>query len=159
MDKEQFVSYVESTQAPLRRFLVALCCGDASLADDIAQETYIKAYLSCENISDASKFKSWIFSIAYHTFVDRKRSARVHEDIDQARNLPSIDNADQPFRYQELYAALNRLSPKERTALLLFYMQGYSIKEIATLVSASEAAVKQYLSRGRTNLRGLLSNS
>ena len=45
MTREQFISHVESTQKAFRRFLVALCCGDTALADDIAQESYIKAYL------------------------------------------------------------------------------------------------------------------
>ena len=66
------------------------------------------------------------------------------------------DDADRSFRYQELYAALNRLSDKERMSVLLFYMENYSIKEIAEIVDASESAVRQHLSRGRQHLRSLL---
>lgn len=158
MTREQFISHVESTQKAFRRFLVALCCGDSSLADDVAQEAYIKAYLSCESFSDAGKFNAWIFRIGYNTFIDHKRSAKVFVDYEEARQIASGDTTDSVFRYQALYTALNKLPAKERTSVLLFYMEGYSIKEIADIVEVSQDAVKQHLSRGRNHLRGLLSN-
>ncbi len=63
------------------------------------------------------------------------------------------------FAYQDLNEALNRIPAKERTSVLLFYMQGYSIKEIAEIQESSQDAVKQHLSRGRNHLRGLLSTN
>ena len=51
MTREQYISVVESTQRELRRFLVALCCGDAQLADDIAQETLIKAFIARDTLA------------------------------------------------------------------------------------------------------------
>jgi RNA polymerase sigma-70 factor (ECF subfamily) len=71
----------------------------------------------------------------------------------------SEGSTDSQFRHQELYTALNKLPDKERTSVLLFYMDGYSIKEIAELEETSQDAVKQHLSRGRNHLRVLLSNS
>lgn len=159
MTREQFISHVEGTQEAFRRFLVALCCGDSALADDIAQEAYIKAYLSCDNIINLDKFNSWIFRIGYTTFINHKRSEKVFSGYDEARNIASADSADSSFRYQELYRALNRLSAKERSSVLLFYMQGYSIKEIAEIEETSQDAVRQHLSRGRSHLRSLLSNT
>ena len=55
MTREQFIYHVEATQKAFRRFLVALCCGDTALADDVAQESYIKAYLSCDSFSNLEK--------------------------------------------------------------------------------------------------------
>ncbi len=159
MTRECFISYVESTQKALRRFLTALCCGNAGLADDIAQETYVKAYLSCEGLSDESKFKAWLFRIGYTTFINHKRSERIFAEYDEIPEVKSSDEADSSFRYQALYSALNMLPPKERTSVLLFYMEGYSIKEIAVIEDVSQEAVKQHLSRGRNHLRGLLSNN
>lgn len=154
----QFISYAEGTQKAFRRFLCALCCGDLALADDVAQETYIKAYLSCGDFSDSQKFRAWIFKIGYNTFIDHKRSGKVFADYEQARTLASTDTADDAFRYQDLYSALDKLPAKERTSILLFYMEGYSVKEIADMVGTSQEAVRQHLSRGRKHLRGLLSN-
>lgn len=158
MNREQFITHVAATEKAFRRFLVALCCGDSALADDVAQEAYIKAYLSCESFRDPEKFNAWIFRIGYTTFLNHKRSERQFADYDEASTVAATDATDSGFRYQELYAALNRLPDKERTSVLLFYMQGYSIKEIAEIEEASQDAVKQHLSRGRNHLRGYLSN-
>ncbi len=156
MTREQFISHVEGTQKAFRRFLVALCCGDTSLADDIAQESYLKAYLSCDSFQNTDKFKAWIFRIGYTTFINHKRSEKLFANYDDAREIPSSDSSDSSFRYQHLYAALNQLPGKERTSVLLFYMEGYTIKEIAEIEDTSQDAVKQHLSRGRKHLRNLL---
>lgn len=77
-----------------------------------------------------------------------------YEDV---RELSAQDSSDSSFAYQELYQALNRLPDKERTSVLLYYMEGYSIKETAEIQEVSQDAIKQHLSRGRKHLRGLLS--
>ncbi len=156
MNRKQFISYVEGTQNTLRRFLVALCCGDAALADDIAQETYIKAYLSSDGFHDESKFSAWIHRIAYNTFISVKRSQKATLNLDSAAAVPSTDKADATFKYQWLYAALKLLSEKERTAILLYYLEDYQVKEIAEVIDSSENAVKQQLSRGRNRLKNLM---
>lgn len=157
MTREQLISYVESTQEAFRRFLVALCCGDTTLADDVAQESYIKAYLSCDEFSNPDKFGAWIHRIGYNTFLNHKRGERLTSPYTEAASIPSESESDSAFRYQALYEALDRLNLKERTSVLLYYMEGYSIKEIADIQETSQDAVKQHLSRGRTHLRGLLS--
>ncbi|MBD5220712.1 MAG: RNA polymerase sigma factor [Bacteroidales bacterium] len=157
MTREQFINHVEGCQRALRRFLTALCCGDSQLAEDIAQESLIKAYLSCEGFREDARFTTWIYRIAYNTFVTHKRSARPTEELDQAHTAMAPEGADSSFEYQELHAALDGLPPKERTAVLLFYMDSYSTKEIAEITDTSEAAVRQHLSRGRNHLRNILS--
>ena len=156
MDLQQFIRHVESNQRAVRRFLTALCCGDAAMADDLAQDTFVKAYLSCDTFRGDSKFSVWIYRIAYNTFVSSRRSARQSEPISEAERMSGTDRADSAFEYQALYTALEQLSEKERTAILLYYMQGYAINEIAEITGASVEAVKQQLSRGRRNLKGLL---
>lgn len=156
MTREQFISHVDATQKAFRRFLVALCCGDTALADDIAQESYIKAYLACDTFSNLDKFNAWIFKIGYNTFINHKRGERLTVGIDDAKDISAHDSADASFSYQDLYEALDKLPAKERTSVLLFYMQGYSVKEIAGIQETSQDAVRQHLSRGRTHLRGLL---
>lgn len=78
---------------------------------------------------------------------------RTTESIDEARALVSNTAADAPFEHQDLYLALRTLPPKERSAITLFYLSGYNIKEIATITETSEDAVKKQLSRGRDRLR------
>ena len=157
MDRSEFIAYVESNQKALRRFLTALCCGDSALADDIAQETYMKAYMSADGFRGDARFSSWVYRIAYNTFVSYRRSHLLATDVSEAAAVASDDSADSGFRYQPLYAALDRLNERERTAVLLFYIEGYTIKEISAIVDASEDAVKQHLSRARKHLKTLLS--
>ncbi len=61
MTRRQFTDLVEGSQAALRRFLVALCCGDAALADDIAQDAYLKAYISFDRLNEPDKFNVLLF--------------------------------------------------------------------------------------------------
>lgn len=157
MTREQFIAGVQGTQEVFRRFLVALCCGDGQLADDVAQEAYLKAYMASDSLASPEKFRSWIFSIGYRCFLNNKRAFKEYSGYDDmAANCDSGDSSDNTFRYQALYNALNRLSPTERNSVLLYYMQGYSVSEIAGMENVSPEAVRQHLSRGRQHLRGLL---
>ncbi|MDE6272633.1 MAG: RNA polymerase sigma factor [Muribaculaceae bacterium] len=156
MTREQFISNVKATQKAFRRFLVALCCGDITLADDVAQESYIKAYLSFNSVSNLEKFNAWIFRIGYNTFLNHKRGERLTIGYEHVKEFTSHENADASFAYQDLYEALNKIPAKERSSVLLFYMQGYSVREIAEIEDTSVDAVKQHLTRGRRHLRGLL---
>ena len=153
MTREVFITLVEREQEALRGFLLALCCGNKDDADDLAQDALVKAYLSCAGYQDKGKFRSWLFKIAYNTFLNHKASLRCTESIDEARTLVSNTNADAEFEHQDLYLALRTLPPKERSAITLFYLNGYSIKEIAKITDTSEDAVKKQLSRGRDRLR------
>lgn len=157
MDRQQFILNVESSQKALRRFLTALCCGDAALADDLAQDTFVKAYLACDDFKGDSKFTTWIYRIAYNTFVSHKRSRILHAQLSEAESISGNDKPDKAFDYQPLYLALSKLSEKERSAILLHYMQGYSVAEIADINNSSPDAVKQQLSRGRQHLKCFLS--
>lgn len=159
MTREQFEFHVKSTQTAFRRFLCALSCGDTMLADDIAQESYIKAYLDLDNLRANDKFKSWIYRIGYNTFINHKRSSHTASDLADCTDIAANDKSDTAFLYQELYSALDSLSSKERTSILLHYMEGYSIRETAEIVGATEDAVKQHLSRGRIHLRKILNIS
>ena len=153
MTRETFIAYVEREQEALRGFLLALCCGNQSDADDLAQDALVKAYLSSAGYQDKGKFRSWLFKIAHNTFLNHRASLRTMESIDEARTLASSTSADAEFQHQDLYLALSTLPPKERSAITLFYLNGYNIKEIAAITDTSEDAVKKQLSRGRDRLK------
>ena len=153
MTREVFIAHVEREQEALRGFLLALCCGKKDDADDLAQDALVKAYLSLAGYQNKGKFRSWLFKIAYNTFLSHKAGCRTMGSIDEARTLIGGTEADSSFEHQDLYLALRTLPPKERSAITLFYLNGYSIKEIATITEATEGAVKQQLSRGRDKLK------
>ena len=133
--------------------MLALCCGKRDDADDLAQDALVKAYLSLAGYQNKGKFRSWLFKIAYNTFLNHKASCRTMDSIDEARTFIGGTEADSSFEHQDLYLALRTLPAKERSAITLYYLNGYSIKEIAAITEASEGAVKQQLSRGRDKLK------
>ena len=156
MTREVFIALVEREQNALRGFLLALCCVNKSDADDLAQDTLVKAYLSSAGYQNKKYFHSWLFRIAYNTFLNHRASCRTMETLDDARTFVSTNTADEGFDHQNLYLALSILPPKERSAITLYYLNGYDIKEIATITEASVDAVKKQLSRGRDKLKEVL---
>ena len=153
MNRETFIAYVEREQEALRGFLLALCCGRKDEADDLAQDALVKAYLSCAGYQDKGKFRSWLFKIAYNTFLNHKASQQTHPQPLPLWRGEEVQVAGEDGDYQDLYLALGTLPPKERSAITLFYLNGYSIKEIASITETSEDAVKKQLSRGRDKLK------
>ena len=156
MKREAFIALVEREQEALRGFLLALCCGNKSDADDLAQDALVKAYLSSAGYQEKGRFRSWLFKIAYNTFLNHRASCRTMDTLDEARKLISSQSAESSFEYQSLYLALRTLPPKERSAISLYYLSDYDIKEISTITDTSEDAVKKQLSRGRDKLKARL---
>ena len=70
MTRERFITEARACQGQLRRFLTSLC-GDAALADDIAQEALVRAYVMADRFT--GNFKAWLFRIAYNCFIDNLR--------------------------------------------------------------------------------------
>ena len=153
MTREEFITQVEREQGALRGFLLALCCGRKDDADDLAQDALVKAYISLAGYHEKGKFRSWLFKIAHNTFLNHQASCRTMESLDEARRLIGNSAADSSFEHQDLYLALRTLPPKERSSITLFYLNGYSVKEIAQITETSEDAVKKQLSRGRDKLK------
>ena len=154
MTQERFITEVRQQQEPLRRFLLALCGGDAALADDIAQDALVRAYVASGSFLGLAKFSTWLFRIAYNCYIDYCRKAKPEKaPVEEAYNLPGTDTSDKSFRYQQLYQALDKLPEKEKAAIALFYFEDRSIKEIASILGIPSGTVKYHLSLGRNHLK------
>ena len=153
MTRERFISEVRACQGRLRRFLASLC-GDAALADDIAQEALVRAYVCSDNFS--GNFKAWLFRIAYNCFIDNLRRVPAPAaalDAPEALRVADAAASDAAFRHEELRRALSLLPEKERTAIALHYFEDLPVKEIASIMQIPVGTVKYLLSVGRDHLK------
>lgn len=160
MTRERFIELATAEQEPLRRFLLALCGGDRMEAEDIAQEAFVKAWLASERFDEQYKFRTWLFKIAYRTLLDHAKRPRLERlsEVSDNSELSDISDytADAAFRYEALYRAIDQLPQRVRAATLLYHIEGYSIKDIATITHSNPVAVRQQLHRGLTRLREIL---
>ena len=153
MTRERLISEVRACQGRLRRFLASLC-GDAALADDIAQEALVRAYVSSDRF--IGNFKAWLFRIAYNCFIDkcrRKAPEKVNLDAPVVGNIPSSASSDASFRYQQLYMALEKLQEKERACIVLFYFEDLPVKEITKILHMASGTVRYTLTMARRHLK------
>lgn len=157
MTEERFVQLVRKEQEVLRRFLLALCGGRHEEAEDLAQDTLLKAWLACNEYEERYRFSTYLCKVAYRTYVDYlRRTAHRPLPLDETLPLPSPDCADSAFHHEALHNALACLPLKERTAVCMYYLEEQSIKEIAIATGSNTVAVKQRLKRGREHLRKIL---
>ena len=157
MTRERFISEVRACQGSLRRFLASLCSGDATRADDIAQEALVRAYVNSDSFT--GNFKAWLYRIAYNCFIDSTRRTPLPSvDIDSAAaaHITATDGADAAFRREELQRALSLIPEKERTAVVLHYFEDLPAKDIAAVMHAPIGTVLYWLSSGRKHLKQVI---
>lgn len=151
MTSQEFIQHLQPLQESFRRFLLALCDGDRFTADDIAQDALLRAWMGMDRYRGEAKFSTWLFKIGYNCWLDRHYQ-RHTERITEGAFEVEVHTGD-PFRYQDLYQAISELNTQERAAILLFYMEDKSIKDIATILDIKTGTVKSLLSRGRSKLK------
>jgi RNA polymerase sigma-70 factor (ECF subfamily) len=156
-NKQAFDPLVRKYQSPIRRFFLNLTMGDGALSDDLAQETFIKAYLQLSSFQGLSGFSTWLFRIAYNVFYDSVRAQKHLYDtpLDEVDRFMSVES-DFSAEKTDLYAAMRKLRREERTAILLCYMEGMSHSQAAKVMNCPLGTLKSYVSAGKTKLAHLL---
>lgn len=147
----------ESAVAPLYGGLVrrlVLVLGDTDEAQDIAQDAYLRAFRAWERFNGTDA-RAWLYTIALRlAFNQMRRRRRWLAAIRRIDPKPWRDPAD-----PDLWAALEDLDPRTRSALLLNVVDGYSQVEIAEMLSVPVGTVSSWISRGRARLREALTPS
>ena len=140
--------------------MLSLTKGDYALADDLAQETFIKAYLSIRSFEGVARFRTWLFRIAYNEFISHTRKAVPLQSLD---NLTDLSDESDPSELPDtdntittLEEAIQSLPPQHRATIQLYYYEKFSIARISTVTGIPEGTVKSYLSRARKRLASLL---
>ena len=80
-----FDQLVKKYQSPVRRFFLNLTCGDNELSDDLAQDTFIKAYTNLASFKNLSNFSTWLYRIAYNVFYDYLRTRKETDSLETLR--------------------------------------------------------------------------
>ena len=139
--------------------------GDEQLSDDLAQDTFIKAYTNIASFRGLASFKTWIMRIAYNVFYDHCRGKKLevrgerNDERQDERQLYSLTSHHSPLTSEikmDLYAALALLKPDERLCITLQLIDGYDIAGIAKITQIKEGTVKSHLSRGKEKLANYL---
>lgn len=152
-DKSAFDKLTCKYQSPIRRFFLNLTVGDAPLSDDLAQETFIKAYLNINSFKGLSGFSTWLYRIAYNVYYDSVRAQKHYADINEYE-IDNLHHTQNEFSAEkmDIYKALNLLRKEEQTAVLLFYMEDKTHKEIAKIMDCPLGTVKTYILKGKERL-------
>lgn len=158
-DECAFATLVRRHQSRLRAFLIRLC-GNAHLADDIAQETFLKAHAGLSDFKGGGSFQSWLYAIAYREFLQdarrTKAAARLKDALKEDAAQETGGAAIEAGMSLDLRRALDGLDVMERAAILLCDAAGLSHTEAASALSAPLGSVKTYVARAKEKMRAAL---
>jgi len=142
----------------LRAFALALC-HDPSQADDLVQETLVKAWNARDNFDKGTNLKAWLFTILRNTFFSEHRKRRYRlgyrESLDASSQWRHPEQ-DGHLAMQDFLAALSKLPPDQREALLLVGAEGFSYEEAGAISGCAVGTIKSRVNRARRRLCDLL---
>ena len=143
----------------LRAFAISLC-GNVDRADDLVQETLLRAMANIDSFQPGTNMSAWLFTILRNLFRSeyRKRRREV-EDTDgtYAESLKSHPEQHSRVEFDEFRTALAKLPPDQREALILVGASGFSYEEAAAICDCAVGTIKSRVNRARTRLWDLLS--
>ena len=145
---------------------------DRALAEDLAQDAFVKAFARLKTYDTGRRFSAWFFQILHNVVIDTLRRKRIPTaSLDELQEegfpgLPADDPASSPYKDAErkalaaaLAGALQRIRGEYREAIVLRYQQGLTVEEIAGILGVPEGTVKTYLHRGRKEMAAILTEA
>lgn len=142
-------------QGAIRNFLRRLT-RETALADDLAQISFLKAYEQRGHLRDAKAAKSWLFQIAYRSFVDYHRKEARRRGLTSSHIDEDTPEAPAGLK-MDIEAAMNTLPSECRAVVILSLAHGMSHSEVAAATDLPLGTVKSHILRGKTKLRTFLS--
>jgi len=153
--RDQMLSAVPS----LRAFAISLS-GNVDRADDLVQETLMRAIANIDSFQPGTNMSAWLFTILRNLFRSeyRKRRREVEDaDGSYADSLKSHPEQSGRLEFNEFRVALEKLPPDQREALILVGASGFSYEEAAAICECAVGTIKSRVNRARTRLADLLS--
>jgi RNA polymerase sigma-70 factor (ECF subfamily) len=165
-DSDAFRQLVEQHSRAIFRLAFRMT-GNEEDAEDVVQETFLRAYKQLDKYEARSSFSTWLYRIASNYSLDlirmrkrheEKRERGTSEDRDILHNIPVTDPGPDRIVYgtqvqERVNEALNELSPQERTAFVLRHFEGLSIEEIGESLGTGTNATKHSIFRAVQKLR------
>lgn len=155
MDKEKFGKLVLDNERQLYRIAKSILKNDSDCAD-AAQEAVTRAFEKLHTLRNDQYAKTWLIRILIHEcFRLAKKQRREQETLEKIKRQKNPEDG-QKDKYGELYEALIELDSSFRIVLELYYLEGFSVREISELLEIPEGTVKSRLGRGRGKLKKCL---
>ncbi len=148
--RDELTNYLPS----LRAFAISLTRNVAA-ADDLVQDTIVKAWTNIDKFTVGTNLQGWLFTILRNTFYsDRRKRKREVADPDgaHAASLYVRPEHDGRLAFNDFRAAFDRLSPEHREVLILVGASGFSVEEAAAMMNVAPGTVKSRASRARKRL-------
>ncbi|NKC00614.1 MAG: sigma-70 family RNA polymerase sigma factor [Pseudomonadales bacterium] len=153
-DVDAFTEIVRRRQTSVRQLMYRLS-GDASFAEDLAQQLFIKLWQNIHSLRDVQRFPGWLKKMAVNTFTSHVRKKQL-PDASEPVETPT-DFRD-PTLVDDLSRALATLDESPRLCIVLAYLEGMTNEEISTATDLPLGTVKSHIRRGSEKLRSYLSS-
>jgi RNA polymerase sigma-70 factor (ECF subfamily) len=151
-DRAAFELLVRRYQSPLRGFLRRLVKNDRGRADDLAQDTFLKAYQSMDTYVGRAKFSTWLYRIAYNNFLNDLRKRAPQDEFDELQHSPALAHSTDDME-PAVERCLQQLTARQRAVFDLHYKKELSHQEVADALELPLGTVKSDLARGLEALR------
>lgn len=149
MNKEQLGALILESSDSMYHVAKTLLQNDADCADAIS-ETIVKAFAKLDTLRHDRYAKTWLIRILMNEcYMTMRREKRIVSLADYPMEERAVEHED----YSDLYRAILKLPADIRICVTLYYMEGYSVKEIAEMLEVTESTVKNRLARARRRLR------
>ena len=148
MTKEQLGNLILDSERQLYSTAKTILFSDQDCADAI-QETIVKAFSKIDTLKNDKYARTWLIRILINECYNLVRKFISFEDLEDRLEMESEKSKD----YSELYAAVNSLKEELRLPVILYYIEDFSVREIAQILEISEGAVQKRLARARGKLR------
>lgn len=156
----EFDNLVQLYNADLTRMCISLC-GNINDAEDLLQDTWLKALRHYNKYDKSKMFDKWLYSICVNTYKNSINSAflkrrKLFRSDEEERiffsSIPEVNDGTKE-EYIELHKAISALSKKQRIIIVLYYFNDYSVAEISQIVNIPEGTVKSRLSSARAEIK------
>jgi RNA polymerase sigma-70 factor (ECF subfamily) len=157
MNEHQFREFYETTRLPLRAYVLR-STGDASLAEDIVQEAFVRLLGSRVGAADPDGLRRYLFRVASNLMRDHWRRQEHRTGINQEEIADVPDQHNDPLAQHDVNDALSRLTPTQRSLVWLAYVEGHPHREIAAMLKLKEKSIRVLLHRARAKFLDILTD-